>query len=428
MGQIIHLQVFDLRVEKTLLGRGGAIVRSYLLDRPATEVVEDSFMEAYSHAGYRFSSDSDVVLKVFIKDFSTIYARTESVMFNQWIARVKFQIVIVRNGVTVRTRYIYAEANEDEAMSRAYASGGMGWISLGIERAASEALSSAIEESLTDKDIVRAINPRGVPQVGLAGPVPSASRPSGLRYDALYHRRVATVVGINEYAHWPRLEGAVSDASRVAESLRNRGFDEVIEIYDGDATREQILWQLGVDLPARTGKEDLVVIYFAGHGQTETLPNGEKRGYVIPVESPVDDPFASAISMAQLRSLSNRIPAKHVYYVMDSCYSGLGLVRGIRAVQKTSDYVQQVTSYRAIQMITAGQEGEVVSERGGRGIFTTYWLRALDGEADFDGDGYVTANEIGAYVPSEVSNITRRRQTPLFGTLEGRGQVVFKVR
>jgi hypothetical protein len=384
-------------------------------------LVEESFTEALGHAGYRFSSDSDVTYRIGIKDFSAIYGSDGFDL--EWIARVKLKVIILRNGVTIRTRYVSAQAIEREPFGSPPAV-----VTPLVRQAVSRAFTRAIEKALADKDIARAINPSGAPQVHLAIPASSPSRESALRYEALYHRRIATVVGINDYAHWPRLEGAVADAHRVADHLRSTGFDEVIEIYDGEATRERILWQLGVDLPAKAGKEDLVVIYFAGHGQTETLPSGEKRGYVIPAESPVGEAYASAISMEQLRSLSDRIPAKHVYYVMDSCYSGLGLVRGLRVVEKTSDYVQQVTSYRAIQMITAGQEGEVAAERGGRGVFTTYWLRAIEGEADFDGDGFVTANEIGAYVPGEVSNSTHQRQTPLFGTLEGRGQVVFRIR
>ena len=242
-----------------------------------------------------------------------------------------------------------------------------------------------------------------------------------------YGRRVAAVIGINAYSGWPSLEGAVSDAQRVAAALRKRGFDEVVEIYDREATRERILKLLGIDLPTRVTDEDLVVIFFAGHGHTETLPNGEKRGYIIPVDGDRRQVFATAISMATLRDLSNRLRARHIYYAMDSCYSGLGLQRGLHLTPRTLDYIEKITSRRAVQMITAGQEGEVAIERGGFGVFTTFLLRALDGEADFDGNGYVTASEIGAYVPRQVNMASGSRQTPKWGTLEGSGEVVFSV-
>ena len=64
-------------------------------------------------------------------------------------------------------------------------------------------------------------------------------------------------------------------------------------------------------------------------------------------------------------------------------------------------------------------------ERGGRGVFTSYLIEALSGDADYNGDGFVSASEIGAFVPSAVTQATDGRQTPRFGTLEGSGEVVF---
>jgi len=246
-------------------------------------------------------------------------------------------------------------------------------------------------------------------------------------YEPSYRHRVGVVIGINSYEHWPVLEGASGDAKRVAKMLRKIGFDEVIEVYDGGATRSRILKVLGDELPSKTSREDLAVIFFAGHGQTETLANGEKRGYIIPADGEVDDVFSTGISMETLRDLSNRIPAKHIYYAMDSCYSGLGFSRGIAAIRKTAGYVNKITALPVVQMITAGMDGEEAVERGGRGLFTTYLLRAMGGEADVDGDGYVTAGEIGSFVRPGVTAASNQHQTPLYGTLDGSGEVVFHV-
>ena len=48
--------------------------------------------------------------------------------------------------------------------------------------------------------------------------------------------------------------------------------------------------------------------------------------------------------------------------------------------------------------------------------------------ADFDGDGFVTASELGTYVKPQVSAASDQRQTPQFGTLQGSGEVVFQLR
>ncbi|MEM9175330.1 MAG: caspase family protein [Myxococcota bacterium] len=241
-----------------------------------------------------------------------------------------------------------------------------------------------------------------------------------------YGRRVAAIIGIDDYARWPDLEGARRDARRLAAELRAQGFDEILELYDGEATRSRILSLLGQELSEKTRENDLAFIFFAGHGDTQTLEDGSKRGYILPVDASPGSVPSTGISMAQLRDFSDRLRAKHVFYAMDSCYSGLGLTRGVGLVRPDeANYITKVTSQRAVQMLTAGTEGELAIERDGQGLFTTYLVRALRGEADFDGDGVVTAGEIGVFVRPQVSAASENRQTPQFGTLAGTGEVVF---
>lgn len=260
-------------------------------------------------------------------------------------------------------------------------------------------------------------------------PTPAPQRPATRLYRPGYAQRIAAVIGVNDYEHWPSLRGARPDAEKMAERLRALGFDAVLELYDGAATRRAILSLLGRSLLERVGENDLVVIFFAGHGETETVEAGRKRGYIVPADATRDDVFSTAISMQELRALSDRLPAKHVYYAMDSCYSGLGLTRGLGVVKPgESDYFGKITSLRAVQMVTAGGEGEEAIERDGSGVFTRSLLDAIDGEADANGDGYVTATEIGAYVAPRVTNETGARQSPQAGRLEGEGEIAFEVK
>ena len=130
--------------------------------------------------------------------------------------------------------------------------------------------------------------------------------------------------------------------------------------------------------------------------------------------------------MAQVREFSKRIPAKHIYYVIDACYSGLGLARsGPRFSPSMKGYLKKVTSLPAIQMITAGGKGEQVLEAEGHGLFTEYFLNGIEGQADADDDGVVTASELGAYLRPSVSKASEQKQTPLFGSLDGEGEFIF---
>jgi hypothetical protein len=242
-----------------------------------------------------------------------------------------------------------------------------------------------------------------------------------------YGKSFAVVIGVNAYEKWPPLEFAVADAKAITKRLEANGFDDITLILDKQATQRRILTELFAVLPKKVGQEDRVVFFFAGHGHTEDLPGGGKRGYIIPVDTDRADHSSAAISMEQIRSLTSRISAKHILYVMDSCYSGLSLSRSLGTSPKLSDYLRKVGSMRVVQIVTAGGQGERVQESEGHGLFTMHFLKALDGMADLDKDGVVTGTELGAYLRPTVSQASNQAQTPLFGRLEGEGEFLFFV-
>ncbi len=244
---------------------------------------------------------------------------------------------------------------------------------------------------------------------------------------ALYGRSFALVIGINHYEHWPGLEFAVADANAVKNTLQKTGFDDITVIMDKDATQRRILTELFHELPQKVDRNDRVLFYFAGHGQTADVPGGGKKGYIIPADAEVDSYASSAVSMEQIRSLSSRIAAKHIFYVMDCCYSGFGFNRSAGVWPGISDYLRKVSAMRVVQIITAGGQGEQVQEKEGHGLFTSYFLTGIQGEADLNKDNVVTGTELGAYLRPTVSNASRQTQTPLFGRLEGEGEFLFFV-
>ena len=242
-----------------------------------------------------------------------------------------------------------------------------------------------------------------------------------------FEKSYAVVIGINNYVKWPALEFAVADAEAVKARLKDSGFDHVVVILDREATQSRILTELFHELPKKVTNQDRLFFYFAGHGQTESLPQGGKRGYIIPADGDVTNFADTAISMQQIRNLSRRISAKHILYVMDSCYSGLGLNRSGRLSSKLNGYLRKVASMRVVQIITAGGAGEQVQERDGHGLFTTYFLKALNGSADINKDNVVTGTELGAYLRPTVSEASQLAQTPLYGRLEGEGEFLFPI-
>ncbi len=245
-----------------------------------------------------------------------------------------------------------------------------------------------------------------------------------------YANSWAIVIGINDYAHWPRLEHARHDARAVAGTLTGQfGFpaSQVIVLEDGQATRNNILAAFHDRLAdAGTGRDDRVFVFFAGHGATRRLASGRDLGYIIPVDSRPGDFASDAIAMTDIQNIAESLRAKHVMFVMDACYSGLGLTR---AGPSSAAFLRDNARRSARQMLTAGGSDQQVADGGpnGHSVFTWVLLQALAGKGDLNGDGLITGTELAAYVAPAVAAVSQ--QTPAFGSLPGSqgGEFVFQL-
>ncbi len=268
-----------------------------------------------------------------------------------------------------------------------------------------------------------------------ADPATASASPSpGTAKHNFYRDNWAVIIGINDYQHWPKLRYAVNDANGIEEVLTTKfGFkkENIRKLLDGDATRQRIMQVLGDELTDSTKvqREDRVFFFFAGHGSTRTFEDGRQAGFIVPVDADQNNNVSTAISMSQIREVSDLIPAKHVYFVMDSCYSGLALSRGSGAYSKDRSYLEEITRRTARQILTAGGADQQVADDGpnGHSVFTWALLQGLQGEADLDGNGVITASELGAYVSPIVAKFAR--QTPAVGNLVGSegGEFVFEL-
>jgi len=240
----------------------------------------------------------------------------------------------------------------------------------------------------------------------------------------------AVVIGIDDYAHWPKLSHAARDAESVQGLLVSKlGFKpaHVISLQNTSATRSNILAAFNEQLPkAGLKKTDNLFVFFAGHGATQHLTSGRDLGYIIPVEAATDHVADDAIPMTELQNISESLVARHVIFVMDACYSGLGLVRG-GGRPVNGNFLRDNAHRVGRQMLTAGGADQMVADGGpgGHSIFTWTLLQGLSGKADLNGDNIITGTELAAYIAPAVASVSA--QTPAFGSLPGSegGEFVF---
>ncbi len=248
--------------------------------------------------------------------------------------------------------------------------------------------------------------------------------------ERLFAKSYAVVIGIGDYPAESGLDKLTyprKDAGGMAAFLRDQGF-EVTGLFDRDATRRAILATLEDVIAPQLGPDDRVLIFYSGHGQTRII--GEREyGYIIPYDA---GPRSSSwIGMEVLRNLSEKMGrARHQLFIMDACYGGqIGVkASGPGVTLDHPQYVRAVAARPARQFLTAGGAGQQVLDGGpdGYSYFTGYLLEALElGYADLNGDSYITANEIGAYITPRASTWN---QTPAAGVLPGHGQGEFLFR
>jgi peptidoglycan/xylan/chitin deacetylase (PgdA/CDA1 family)/TolA-binding protein len=244
-----------------------------------------------------------------------------------------------------------------------------------------------------------------------------------------YANSWAIVIGIDNYAKWPKLQYAARDADGVRQTLIEKfGFasERVVSLKNEEATRNGILAAFH-DRLAHGGiqRNDRIFVFFAGHGATRKLSSGRDLGYIVPVDSDPNQFATDAIPMTEIQNIAESLTAKHVLFVMDACYSGLGLTRGGGSNAFLRDNAKRIGR----QMLTAGGTDQLVADGGpnGHSVFTWALLQGLAGKADMNGDGLITATELAAYIAPSVASVSN--QTPAFGSLPGSegGDFVFEL-
>ncbi|MCP3952728.1 MAG: caspase family protein [Desulfobacterales bacterium] len=194
-----------------------------------------------------------------------------------------------------------------------------------------------------------------------------------------YH---ALIIGINTYKEWPQLRTAVKDATVIRDTLVSRyGFDKknVILRVNSNASRLQIIRDLRY-LAQSMRKNDNLFIYYAGHGQLDDFTGD---GYWVPVEGKLKDP-GTWVANSFIKGLlsSEKLQAKNVVVIADSCYSG-SMLRGGPSLMSLNDQryrekLAEKASLRSRQVISSGGV-EPVADGGAEGhsLFAFYLIDAL---------------------------------------------------
>ncbi|MBI1354971.1 MAG: tetratricopeptide repeat protein [Acidobacteria bacterium] len=232
-------------------------------------------------------------------------------------------------------------------------------------------------------------------------------------------RSYALVVGVSQYQKLPEkswLQFATRDAEaiyRILISPEGGNFrTENVRLLTGDqATKANLTRELEEWLPGKAQPGDRVLIYFAGHGFV-----ADGQAYLAPFDVDPADIAASGYSMSRLGEvIGGKIQAKDKVLITDSCHSG-AITPTAEGEANSALNASLLDLNTSTFVLTASRDRESSYEGdawgGGHGVFTYYVVKGLEGEADWNGDAIVTADELAEYTRTEVRRATRTLQTP----------------
>lgn len=236
-------------------------------------------------------------------------------------------------------------------------------------------------------------------------PAPPAQNTNGNTY--------ALIIGISSYElnGIPRLDFAHRDAQEFARFLRSANGGNVPEenirlLLNEQANYASIYNSLNW-LKDTCRKNDLVYFYFSGHGDVENQTI-YKIGYLLAANTPRFNYLGSAIRIEDVNNIANTISTEkgaRVIIITDACRSGNLAGKENRGNQLVGEQLMKAKK-NEVRITSCGPD-ELSNEderwAGGRGVFSYYLVKGLEGLADYSRDKMVTLDELKRYLQNSIA-------------------------
>lgn len=155
-----------------------------------------------------------------------------------------------------------------------------------------------------------------------------------------------------------------------------------------------------------------VFVYYSGHG----APSVEKgETYLVPSDGHPDyvDSAGGGLALSLLENNLAMLPAKSVTLILESCFSGSyhsgPLVKNASPIVKTRQgHIENPPSQVVLMAASQGDQIAHWYPQMQHGLFTYFFLKGLQGNADFNLDGAITVREMNDYLAFELPRFSWR--------------------
>ncbi len=229
-------------------------------------------------------------------------------------------------------------------------------------------------------------------------------------------RKIALLIGVSEYGEGiPSLSAPLNDVAamkRVLENPELGGF-EVETLRDPEPTpmRKAIK-----KLFSSGGKEDVVLLFFSGHGITDD----ENKLYLATRITAKDDFDATAVPASFVQQQSKNSYTKRQVIVLDCCYSG-AFAEGWQAKSVGVDLKKELGAEgRVVLTSSTATQTSFQQEDAELSLYTQYLLEGIEtGAADQDEDGKIHAHELHQYAKAKVKEMKPKQEPGIIIDREG---------
>ena len=242
-------------------------------------------------------------------------------------------------------------------------------------------------------------------------------------------QRLALIIGNSTYLDgtFSRLKTPDADVGALGEVLLDPelgGFEDVDVLVNMSS---HIIRRAIASFFSKKTREDLLVLYFSGHGVLDD------QGLLYLAVRDTDSKLlrGTAISASYITDEMNNNLSQRQVLILDCCHSG-AFARGMKGQPGASVGTASAfegTGYGRV-VLTASDatqyawEGEQVVGDAENSLFTHYMLQGITkGEADLNGDGQITIDELYDYIYERVVRQTPK-QTPGKWSYKERGEII----
>ncbi len=198
-------------------------------------------------------------------------------------------------------------------------------------------------------------------------------------------RVFALSVGVAHYERISPLNRTDEDARRISHALRDAGVlaPASVTLINAEATHDNFRNALA-HLAGQVGPDDTLLIFFSGHGEKVENTSTERDGSAETIEL-----FDAPLFDHELARMMDGVTARTLL-VIDACFAG-----GFDQVIDQADNRMGIFSSDADTLSLVAQ-----GEKSG-GYISHIFRRALEGEADANGDGAMEAGELSEFMRRE---------------------------